>query len=162
MNLLEFKGDFYPEFQSAGFASQFAIPYAKHVCIGTGVDVGCNREEWAFPGSIPVDPQINEYHAQNFPYDNLDYVFSSHCLEHIPDWVDVLDYWTSKIRKGGVLFLYLPDYTQKYWRPWHNRKHTNIFSSEIIYGYMEDNGYQNIFKSGVDLNNSFMIFGEKK
>jgi predicted SAM-dependent methyltransferase len=152
----------YPEFQSKGNAAQFAIPFANHVCTGTGVDVGCNREEWKYPGAYAVDPEINEYDALNFPYDNLDYIFSSHCLEHLNNWVAVLDYWTSKLKSGGVLFLYLPDYSQTYWRPWHNRKHLNIFSSTIIKDYMHDNGYTNIFSSGVDLNNAFMIMGEKK
>ena len=72
-----------------------------------------------------------------------------------------MDYWYDTLKVGGVLFLYLPDYSQTYWRPWNNKKHRNIFSSEIIKDYMEDKGYINIFVSGVDLNNSFMIFGEK-
>jgi len=158
---IKFKEQEYPKFQSEGFASQFAIPYAKHACKGIGVDVGCNRIEWCFPGANPIDPLINGLDALNIPFDNLDYVFSSHCLEHLYDWVDVLDYWTLKLKKGGVLFLYLPDYSQEYWRPWNNRKHINIFSQQIIYDYMTDKGYKNIIYSGVDLNNSFMIFGEK-
>ncbi len=161
MKLITFKEKNYPEFQSKGNGAQFAIPYAKHFCEGIGVDIGCNREEWAFPGAIPIDPIINEYHALNFPYENLDYIFSSHCLEHLYDWVDVLNYWTSKLKIGGVLFLYLPDYSQEYWRPWNNRKHLNIFNPQIISDYMKDNGYKNIFFSGVDLNNAFMVVGEK-
>ena len=57
--------------------------------------------------------------------------------------------------------MYLSDYSQTYWRPWNNRKHLNIFTQEIIFDYMNDNGYKNIFKSGVDLNNAFMVTGEK-
>jgi hypothetical protein len=159
---INYKGATYPEFQTQGNAAQFAIPFAKHVCKGNGVDVGCNREEWKFPGANAVDPAINDYDALNFPYDNLDYIFSSHCLEHLLNWVDVLDYWTSKLNSGGTLFLYLPDYSQTYWRPWNNRKHVNIFTPDIIADYMQDSGYDNIFKSGVDLNNAFMIMGEKR
>jgi len=158
---IEFKNKIYPEFQSLGNASQFAIPYAKHVCIGEGVDVGCMKQEWAFPGAHIVDPNLNEYHALNFPWENLDYIFSSHCLEHVHDWVDVLDYWKYKLKLGGTLFLYLPDYSQVYWRPWNNRKHVNIFNSEIIKDYLEDRGFINIFTSGVDLNNAFMIIAQK-
>lgn len=159
-----YKNKKYPKFQSEGNAAQFAIPYAKHICKGKGVDVGCNRLDWSFPNSIPVDPAIDsQYDALNFPIeaDKLDYIFSSHCLEHLYNWVDVLDYWTNKLVSGGVLFLYLPDYSQEYWKPWNNRKHLNIFTSEIIFDYMNDNGYKNIFKSGVDLNNAFMVVGEK-
>jgi hypothetical protein len=158
---INYNGFNYPEFQTQGNAAQFAIPYAKHVCNGIGIDVGCNREEWAYPGAIMVDPAINEYDALNFPYDNLDYVFSSHCLEHLNDWVDVLDFWTSRLKPEGTLFLYLPDYSQVYWRPWNNRKHLNIFTPEIIADYMEASGYTNVFKSGVDLNNAFMVMGQK-
>jgi SAM-dependent methyltransferase len=159
---IEFKGKIYPKFQSIGHASQFAIPFAKHVCKGTGVDIGCMKEEWAFPGSIPVDLSLNNgFHALNLPQSELDYIFSSHCLEHILDWVSVMDYWYENLKEGGVLFLYLPDYSQEYWKPWNNRKHFNIFTPKIIYDYMKDRGYKNIFKSDIDLNNAFMIFGEK-
>jgi len=161
INTIYTKNNKYPLFQSQGNAAQFAIPYAKHVCVGTGVDVGCNRLEWSYPGSLPVDPVINDYDALNFPYDNLDYIFSSHCLEHLYDWVDVLDYWTSKLKSGGVLFLYLPDYSQEYWRPWNNRKHLNIFTPTIIKDYLEDKNYNTIFTSQVDLNNAFMVMAEK-
>jgi hypothetical protein len=160
---IKFKNSNYPMFQTEGNAAQFAIPYAKHVCKGKGVDVGCNRVEWSYPGSIPIDPAINNYNALNFPDDcnNLDYIFSSHCLEHIPDWIAVLDYWTSRLNESGTLFLYLPDYTQEYWRPWNNRKHVNIFNSNIIRDYLQHKQYRKVFCSGVDLNNSFMVMGQK-
>lgn len=45
METIEFNGKIYPKFQSEGFASQFAFPYAKKVCKGVGFDVGCNRIE---------------------------------------------------------------------------------------------------------------------
>ena len=161
-NTIIFKNKIYPKFQSEGNAAQFAISYAKHVCVGDGVDIGCMKPEWAFPGAKLVDPVINTYDALNFPYDNLDYIFSSHCLEHINNWVDVMDYWYTKLKQNGVLFLYLPDYSQEYWRPLNNRKHVNIFTSNIIEDYMKHIGYTNIFVSGVDLNNAFMAIGEKK
>lgn len=162
-NVIEYKNNVYPKFQTIGNAAQFVIPYAKYVCTGKGIDVGCNRLEWSFPGSIPIDPLINGFDALNFPEDcaELDYIFSSHCLEHIPNWVDVLDYWTSKLKVGGVLFLYLPDYSQEYWRPWNNRKHVNIFTPTIIKDYLNHKQFTKVFCSGVDLNNAFAIFGEK-
>jgi hypothetical protein len=160
---IQFKDTIYPKFQSIGNAAQFAIPYAKNVCTGRGVDVGCNRLEWAFPGAMPVDPVINGYDALHFPDDcnELDYIFSSHCLEHVDDWVDVLEYWTSRLKIKGVMFLYLPDYSQEYWRPWNNKKHKNIFSPQILSDYLKHSGYNNIFASQVDLNNAFMIIGER-
>lgn len=162
INTIYYKGEIYPKFQTQGNASQFAIPYAKHVCFGYGYDIGCMKEEWSFPGSRPIDLSFDDgYHANNLPEVDVDYIFSSHCLEHIEDWVSTMDYWYDTLRNGGVLFLYLPDYSQLYWRPWNNRKHKHCFTPNIIKDYMKDKGYSNIFCSGVDLNNSFMIFGEK-
>jgi len=159
---ITFKDKIYPKFQSEGNAAQFAIPFAKHVCSGNGVDIGCMKPEWAFPGAKLVDPILEgNYDAFNFPYEDLDYIFSSHCLEHVDGWVDAMDRWYDKLKVGGVLFLYLPDYSQEYWKPWNNRKHKNIFTPTIIEDYMKNKGYTSIFKSGVDLNNSFMIMGEK-
>jgi SAM-dependent methyltransferase len=152
----------YPKFQSQGFAAKFCIPFALEVCKGLGVDIGPNRKEWSFPGSIMVDPVLeSNLNALNFPYENLDYVFSSHCLEHLDNWVDVLDYWYDKLKNNGVLFLYLPDYSQTYHRPWTNRKHKNIFSPTIIKDYMIHKKYSKVFVSGVDLHNSFIAMGEK-
>lgn len=159
---IEFKNKVYPKFQSLGQGSQFAIPYAKHVCIGEGYDIGCMKPEWSFPGSIPIDLDFDdEYHATNLPKQGVDYIFSSHCLEHIDGWVDVMDYWYDTLKVGGTLFLYLPDYSQEYWKPWNNRKHRNIFTPEIIKDYMIDKGYKNVFVSNIDLNNAFMVMGEK-
>lgn len=162
VEIIKFKNENYPHFQSLGNASQFAIPYAKHVCSGEGYDIGCMKKEWSFPGSIPIDLSFNDgYHATNLPKKNVDYIFSSHCLEHILDWVSVMDYWYDTLKVGGTLFLYLPDYSQHYWRPWNNRKHYNILNPTIIKDYMTDKGYKNIFTSEIDLNNSFMVFGNK-
>ena len=71
------------------------------------------------------------------------------------------DYWSTRIKKNGILFLYLPDYSQEYWRPWNNRRHKHCLKPEFIHDYMVDKGYKNVFVSGVDLNNAFMVMGEK-
>lgn len=163
INVVEFKGEFYPEFQVKGFASKYAFPFAEEVCKGIGYDIGCMKPEWSFPGSIPIDIVFeDEYDAMNLPDATVDYIFSSHVLEHLVDWVRVLDYWSSKIKSGGTLFLYLPDYSQKYWRNWSNKKHINIMVPQHIKDYLNDNGYHKVFVSQVDLYNSFMIMAEKK
>lgn len=159
---IEYKNKKYPKFQIDGWASQFSIPFAKHFCKGDGYDIGCNRRSWALPGAKPIDLLFDDpWDANNLPDVEVDYIYSSHCLEHIPDWVAVLDYWTSKLKLGGVLFLYLPLYSQEYWRPWNNKKHLHIFNQQIISDYMTDRGYVDIFYSERDLNDSFTIVGSK-
>ena len=63
--------------------------------------------------------------------------------------------------KNGGIILYLPNFSQKYWRPWNNRKHNHCFTPEIIKQYLQDSNMKNIFISGIDLNNSFMVVCEK-
>lgn len=161
--VIEFNGKNYPRFQSEGFASRFAFPFAEQICQGVGFDIGCNRKEWALPQSIPIDPAMPdcEWSATKLPPFMVDFIFSSHCLEHIPNWCEVLDYWTTRIKEGGTLFIYLPHYDQEYWRPWNNKKHCNIFTPYIIKNYLEHAGYKNIFVSERDLNHSFMAIAEK-
>lgn len=162
MDVINFKGHSYPHFQTQGNAAKFAIPYAKQVCSGEGLDIGCNRHEWCFPEAKPIDPLINNiYDAYCLPAGEFDYIFSSHCLEHLPDWVKALDYWETKIKAGGTLFLYLPHPSQQYWRPYHNRKHIHVLYPELIKDYLETRGWRNIFVSKEDLNNSFMAMAEK-
>lgn len=162
IEIIKYNNKEYPHYQAIGNAAQFAISYAKYYCKGIGYDVGCMKKEWAFPEAIPIDIDFpDEYHALNLPQKDVDYIFSSHCLEHIYEWVDVLNYWYESLKIGGVLFLYLPHYDQEYWRPWNDRKHLQIFTPEIIKDWMESKDFKNIFYSEKDLNHSFMIVGEK-
>lgn len=162
MDFVYFKENKYPHFQSLGNASQFSIPFAKYYCKGTGYDIGFCKEEWKFPGAIGIDSSLeNGYDADNLPDGEVDYIYSSHCLEHVNDWVSALEMWISKLKKGGIIFLYLPDFSQVYWRPWHNKKHKHCFTPEILRDFFKDHNMNNIIYSGVDLNNSFMIVCEK-
>ena len=162
MELINYNNNMYPMFQTLGNASQFSIPYAKFFCKGTGYDIGFCKEEWKFPGSIGIDLSLqNGYHADCLPNTLVDYIYSSHCLEHVDNWVKTLELWISKLKPQGILFLYLPDISQEYWRPWNNRKHNHVFTPLIIETFLKNKNMNNIFVSGIDLNNSFMIVCEK-
>lgn len=162
MDVIEFRGDIYPHFQSTGNASKFAMPFAKEVLKGDIIyDIGYAKEEWKFPKAIGIDLKDGN-DAMNFEGIPADGIFSSHLLEHLCDWVTALDYWTTKLKSGGMMFLYLPDYSQKYWRPYSNRKHMTYFEPKIIKDYFQASGqYHKIFVSGVDAYNSFTAFAEK-
>ena len=113
MDFIHFKEHTYPYFQALGNASQFSIPYAKHYCKGIGYDIGFCKEEWKFPGAIGIDLSLdNGYHADNLPEEQVDYIYSSHCLEHVDNWVNTLELWLTKLNTNGILFLYLPDFSQ--------------------------------------------------
>lgn len=136
------------------------MPFAKELLEGDGYDIGCGNKDWAFPGAVPID-NGDKWNATKLPDGEVDYIFSSHCLEHIPDWVGVLDYWSTKLKPGGVLFLYLPHYSQTYWRPWNNRQHINILTPQYLKDYLIARGWANIMVADRDLYNAFAVVAEK-
>jgi len=151
----------YLALQTEGNATSYILPFAKKLCKGIGYDIGYSKEEWKLPDAIGIDKsESSEFDANNLPEGKVDYIFSSHCLEHVENWVDTLDYWIARIKSGGVLFLYLPDYSQTYWRPWNNKKHRNIMNPQYIKDFLIHKKCKNIFVSGIDLNNSFTIVCE--
>ena len=154
-----YKGTEYFDFQKTGNASRFITPFVKELCKGEGYDIGSNK--WPLKGAMPIDPAINGQSGMELPEKLVDYIYSSHCLEHLDNWVEALKHWVSRIKMGGILFLYLPDYSQKYWRPWNNPKHKHVLNKEVIKDYLEFLGLQ-VFVSGVDLNNSFAVVGIKR
>lgn len=95
------------------------VPYTR----GKGLDLGCGPHK-AFPHFIGVD---NGHHSQFgwdikpdvfvntcedlglFASQSMDFVFSSHLLEHIEDYPKALKEWMRVIKQGGYLILYVPD-----------------------------------------------------
>ncbi len=161
---IEFKGHVYPKFTSTGGAAVYVREIAKEVCKGHGLDIGYSKEEWMFPGAIGIDPAKDPtFHAMHLPEGQFDYLHSSHALEHVETspW-KCLDYWASKLKTGGTLFLFLPDFSQVYHRPWHNTKHNHVFTPTIVEFYLKECGFfKNVFVSGVDIYNGFIAMAEK-
>jgi hypothetical protein len=168
MEYVEFNGVKYPSFQAEGNAARWIMPLAKYYCVGNGLDVGYSKYEWKMPGAFGIEPAESPlYDAMNLPDSEIvnakewDYIFSSHCLEHIKEnWANVLDYWLSKIRVGGVLFLYLPHASQEYWNTVNNRKHIHQFTGEEISKYLKRCGCD-VYLTPVDFNNSFAVIATK-
>jgi ubiquinone/menaquinone biosynthesis C-methylase UbiE len=72
------------------------------------------------PGSIGIDIRGNvsiNGSADNLPIcsDSIDYVYSSHCLEHLAGPVLVLKEWKRVLKVNGKLFLYLPHEDASFW-----------------------------------------------
>ena len=113
-----YQGRFYPDYLTVGGASHAIFREALKVCQGKGIDVGAGL--WPLPGAMPVDvwrgPGVART-VSDFEDYSLDYVFSSHCLEHISDWQPALAEWVRKLRIGGVIFLYLPHPECAIWHP---------------------------------------------
>lgn len=130
-----YKGKLYPAYLNNGNAASGISAKALEYCFGNGIDVGAG--DWPLQGAIPVreEPQQNAYKLDNFPDGSLDFVFSSHCLEHLDCWPEALALWARKLKPGGVMFLYLPHESMGLWRPgapWVKGYHKWIPTSEAV------------------------------
>jgi SAM-dependent methyltransferase len=83
-------------------------------CRGKGIDVGYGggSRSAVLPNAIGVDVDYPGYDGRKLPFSDgsLDFVFSSHCLEHVPfDSVgEVLREWMRVIKVGGYLVICVP------------------------------------------------------
>ena len=113
--------------------------------------------------TFPIDPILNGYSATNFPSwcENLDFIYSSNCLEHIPNYIEVLEYFKTKLKDDGTLFLTLPHPDQTYHRPESNKKHIHLFYPKDIVNCLKYLGFKNIFCSERDLYWGFSLFCNK-
>lgn len=152
--LFTYRGEIYPDYLRRGNAMQFIQPTASKFCQGRGLDVGCGR--WPLPGADPVD-LARGGDALDLPAGEWDYIFSSHCLEHIPDAVAALEHWKDRLKPGGTLFLYLPHPDMTYWRPENCRKHRHLFWPADVAAMLRTLGFARVIHGDRDLAWSFAV-----
>jgi len=155
--LYQYDGKKYPEYLKSGNACRFIAPVAAEFCKGVGFDVGGGL--WPLAGAEAVDIQMGG-DAMALPGDHqVDYVFSSHCLEHLADPIGAIEHWISRIKSGGVLFLYLPHPDMTYWRPTRNRKHLHSWTPSQMVDILNDIGLCDVIFSERDMAWSFACVG---
>ena len=160
-SVFEYRGTLYPEYLRHGNAMQFIAPVAMKFCKGKGVDVGAGS--WPLPGAISVDraPGHDALHIPGLA-EGWDFVFSSHCLEHLEDPVAALEHWKDNLRPGGVLFLYLPHPDMEYWRPQNCRKHRHLFWPKDVAAMLRDLGFVDVIHGERDIVWSFAVVAFKE
>jgi SAM-dependent methyltransferase len=162
-----YRNIFYPDYLTVGGAGHAIFQEALKHCRGNGVDVGAGL--WPLPGAIPVDlwrgAGTNKCVA-DFEKDSLDYVFSSHCLEHIEAWQESLKEWIDHVRLGGTLFLYLPHPDCALWHPgspFVGDGHKWIPTPHVIRQALEQMGcHITHLNNGPDAMHSFYICARKE
>lgn len=156
--LFEYRATLYPDYIRRGNAMQHIAATAAHFCKGKGLDVGAGK--WPLAGAQPVD--ASGFHNATFlPGEEWDYIFSSHCLEHLDNPISALEHWATKLRAGGVLFLYLPHPDMIYWRPQTCRKHRHIWFPRQVVDMLLELGFIDIISGERDLAWSFAVVGFK-
>jgi ubiquinone/menaquinone biosynthesis C-methylase UbiE len=112
----------YPDYLKKGNMSQAVKFLAEKYCQGKGVDVGAS--DWPIVGARVIEnkKEENAYKIQE-KENSLDFVFSSHCLEHLDKWQDALKEWHRVLKQEGVLVLYLPHPSCEMWLPEANKYH---------------------------------------
>jgi ADP-heptose:LPS heptosyltransferase len=141
------------------------VPYTR----GRGLDLGCGMYK-CFPHFIGVDnykqwgklSPADEYglkmnvdircdceKLEPFANQSMDFVFSSHLLEHVEDPQAVLAEWWRVIKHNGYLVLYLPhaDFYPNVGEEGANPDHKHDFKPQDIIQMMKEVGYWDLVRS---------------
>lgn len=117
---------------SAAYERRLQEGYFKRVFVGNGLDIGCGKDpviemcdKWDYDLGNG-DAQVMEGVAN----ESYDWVYSSHCLEHLVDPKAGLLRWWELVRPGGKLIVVVPDedlYEQGIWPSIFNVDHKWTF-----------------------------------
>lgn len=158
--------DFYPDYLNHGNARAHIMRIADQYCVGDqALDIGCSQ--WPYPGARGIDdqPGLNAYELDSVEDNSQDFIFSSHCLEHLENWQDALNLWVTKLKPGGVLFLYLPHESMALWRrggPWVGHAHKWVPDVKLVSQGLTDAGAPPcLVRPGPDAYRSFCVVGRK-
>lgn len=113
--------------------------YATRYLVGSGIDIGSGPDPLSqfyefFPMMQCRGWDLADGDAQylaSIPDDSLDFVHSSHCLEHMVDPAIALRNWIRVLKPGGHLICLIPDedmYEQGVWPSTFNDDHKHTFT----------------------------------
>jgi SAM-dependent methyltransferase len=116
---------------SKAFGRRYREGYFRTIFAGHGIDIGC--------GDDPVTPDCVRWDREQgdarflpgIPPHTFDWVYSSHCLEHLPDIRGALLRWWEVVKPGGRLMVVVPDedlYEQGCWPSRFNGEHCWTFT----------------------------------
>lgn len=81
----------------------------ERILKGKGLDIGCGKDP-IFPhvrGFDTKDGDANKISA--YINETFDFVFSSHCLEHMNNPYSAIQEWWKLVKEGGCLYVAVPD-----------------------------------------------------
>jgi ubiquinone/menaquinone biosynthesis C-methylase UbiE len=101
---------------------------------GQGIDIGCGEDCLRVESGSVRPWDLSDGDAQllpRVPDEAFDFVYSSHCLEHLRNVEEALGNWVRILKPGGWLYLVVPDYClyeKMVWPSRFNPDHKQTFS----------------------------------
>lgn len=105
--------------------------YFAWLFVGQGIDIGCGDDPVTDDGLRWDLPQGDAQDLVGVLPESFDWVYSSHCLEHLPDPRRAVRRWWEVRRPGGRMLLIVPDedlYEQGAWPSRFNPDHKWTFT----------------------------------
>ena len=120
------KASMYPGYLSSHNAKRgiesFALEYVK----GNALDIGAGANPLRGTRSIDNNKEENAYNI--LEKDNsVDFVFSSHCFEHLDVPNDCIKEISRVLKNDGILLIYLPHPACELWSKKVNENHVSFF-----------------------------------
>jgi SAM-dependent methyltransferase len=116
------------------------VRYATRYFVGHGIDIGGKPDPLALYRELfPRIESLRTWdlddgdaqHMASLPDESVDFVFSSHCLEHLHDPREGFTNWFRILRPGGHVVVTIPDedlYEQGVWPSTFNKDHKHTFT----------------------------------
>jgi SAM-dependent methyltransferase len=108
---------------------------------GMGIDIGAGKDSLNVGGEFGEDCMVTSFDVENgeaqlidqyFPKEHFDFLYSSHCIEHLNDVKIAFISWLSILKPGGYGIIVVPDedlYEQGYWpSKWAGVGHKHTFT----------------------------------
>jgi SAM-dependent methyltransferase len=142
---------------------------------GNGLDIGyagyLQGVESILPNSVGIDLNYPGYDGLTLPFadNSKDYIYSSHCLEHIADYKTVIKDWFRVVKTGGYIVTVVPHqflYEKKAslpsrWNGDHKRFYTPASLLQEFEQSLEPNSYRVRFLEDGDKGFDYSIVPEK-
>lgn len=144
----------YEEKLDADFFNKFMR--GPNITRGCGLDIGYAGYEFdivpILPNAIGIDFNYPGYDGKTLPFsdNSQDYVYSSHCLEHITDYKSTIQEWFRVVKKHGHIIIVVPHrdlYEKKLQLPsiW-NADHKRFYTPASLLKEVEDSLPINSFR----------------
>src|SRR5678810_1041364 len=93
-------------------------PRFQRYLVGKGIDIGSGNDPIVADAFCWDKEQGDAQLLEDLPDELFDYVFSSHCLEHMRNPLEAILNWWRVLRPGGYMVILVPDedlYEQGVW-----------------------------------------------